>query len=97
MINSMPASIPQGSNQTCLILEAVDDSIAEYTELFAVSIATENPLDKVLQNMTTVSIVDNDGEKQCIASNHFLSLCRFYATHIFCRNYAHSNKCPKLD
>ena len=57
----MPMTIPVGYTEACLLLEAVDDEIAEDTETLSVSIEATNDLDVVVQNMTTVSIIDNDG------------------------------------
>ena len=43
-------------------LEAIDDQIAEDTEVFDVIVEAVNPLDTVSsQNTSTVYILDNDG------------------------------------
>ena len=47
-----------------ILLEAVDDQIAEDTEVFDVIVEAENPLDSVSsENTSTVYIFDNDGNK----------------------------------
>ena len=62
MVTSRPMSIPQGLTEACLVLEAVDDNIAEDTEFITVSVETLNGLDEAVQNTSTVSILDDDGK-----------------------------------
>ena len=48
-----------------ILLEAIDDQIAEDTEVFDVIVEAVNPLDSVsLENTSTVYILDNDGKKK---------------------------------
>jgi hypothetical protein len=47
-----------------ILLEAIDDQIAEDTEVFDVIVEAVNPLDSVSSpNSSTVYILDNDGNK----------------------------------
>lgn len=46
-----------------ILLEAIDDQIAEDTEMFDVAVEAVNPFDRVSSlNTTTVYILDNDGK-----------------------------------
>ena len=54
----------------CFLFEAVDDRIAEDTEVLTVSI-TAAGLDEVVQNTTTVYILDNDGMLRNIAKSQW--------------------------
>lgn len=56
----LPTTIRQGMMEACFLFEAVDDGIAEDTEVVTASI-TAAGLDEVVQNTTTVYIIDNDG------------------------------------
>ena len=55
-------SISAGMNRTCFQFEAIDDMIAEDTELFNITIEAVDSADGVDVGTTTVSIIDNDGE-----------------------------------
>ena len=47
--------------EACFLFEAVDDAIAEDTEVLTASV-TAAGLDEVVQNTTIVYILDNDGK-----------------------------------
>lgn len=68
-----PMYIPAGMNKTCFQFVAVDDRIAEYTEMFNITVTAVNSLDGVDVGTTTVSIIDNDGECVCVCI-HFTSI-----------------------
>ena len=52
-------------------LDAIDDQIAEDTEVFDVIVEAVNPLDTVSsQNTTTVYILANDGTNKIIVDIH---------------------------
>ena len=60
IINGTTLTIDALSNSACLTIEAVDDQIAENTELFNVTAAPSNILD-VVNGTTDIYITDNDG------------------------------------
>ncbi len=53
--------IPPGDNRTCFEIEAVDDTIIEDTEVVNVTVISMNPDDRVMGEITSVTIMDNDG------------------------------------
>ena len=59
----MPTSyFAPGTMYLSILIEAIDDQIAEDTEVFDVIVEAVNPFDSVSsQNTTTVYISDNDG------------------------------------
>ena len=59
-----PSFFEPGMTYLSIRLEAVDDKIAEDTEVFDVIVEAVNPFDSVSsQNTSTVYISDNDGNK----------------------------------
>lgn len=61
MLSNNLLSIPSGGNRTCFDVEAIDDTIVEYTEIVNVTVTPMNPNDTVLDEITSVTILDNDG------------------------------------
>ena len=61
---TMPISFfPPGMMYLSVLIEAIEDQVAEDTELFDVAIEAVNPLDSVSsQNTLTVYILDDDGK-----------------------------------
>ena len=53
--------ISPGNNRTCFEILAVDDTIVEDTEDVNVTVLPMNPNDRVMDEITFVSITDNDG------------------------------------
>ena len=53
--------IHPGDNRTCFEIEAVDDAIIEDTEVVNVTVMSINPNDRVMDEITSVTIMDNDG------------------------------------
>ena len=45
----------------CFNIEAIDDTIIEDTEVVNVTVIPLNPNDSVMDEITPVSIMDNDG------------------------------------
>ena len=54
-------SISLGDNRTCFEIEAVDDTIIEDTEVVNVTVMSTNPNDRIVDEITSVTIMDNDG------------------------------------
>ncbi len=54
-------SIPPGDNGTCFEIEAIDDTTIEDTEVVNVTVIPINPNDRVMDEITSVTIIDNDG------------------------------------
>ena len=50
-----------GDNRTCFEAEAVDDTIIEDTEVLNITVIPMNPNDRVMNEITSVTIMDNDG------------------------------------
>ena len=48
-------------NRTCFEIEAIDDTIIEDTEVVNVTVLPMNPNDRVMDEITSVTITDNDG------------------------------------
>ena len=48
-------------NRTCFEIEAFDDTIIEDTEVVNVTVLPMNPNDRVMDEITSVTITDNDG------------------------------------
>ena len=62
------AYFPPGMFYLSVLIEAIEDQIAEDTEVFDVIVETMNPLDSVSsQNTTTVYILDDDGNNLTIS------------------------------
>ena len=61
----MPTTyFPPGTFYLSILIEAIEDQIAEDTEVFDVVVEAMNPLDSVSsQNTSTVYILDNDGNR----------------------------------
>ena len=53
--------IPPGDNRTCFEILAVDDTIIEDIEDVNVTVLPMNPNDSVMNEITFVTITDNDG------------------------------------
>ena len=53
--------ISPGDNRTCFEILAVDDTITEDTEYVNVTVLPMNPNDRVMDEITFVTIVANDG------------------------------------
>ena len=53
--------ISPGNNKTCFEILAVDDAIIEDTEDVNVTVLPMNPNDRVMNEITFVTITDNDG------------------------------------
>ena len=53
--------ISPGDNRTCFEIEAVDDTIIEDTEYVNVTVLPMNPNDRVMDEITLVTIMANDG------------------------------------
>ena len=53
--------ISPSDNRTCFEIEAVDDAIIEDTEVVIVTVMPMNPNDRVMDEITSVTITDNDG------------------------------------
>ena len=53
--------ISPGDNRTCFEISAVDDTITEDTEDVNVTVLPMNPNDRVMDEITFVTITDNDG------------------------------------
>ena len=54
-------SIYPGDNRTCFEIEAVNDTIIEDTEVVNVIVMPMNPNDRIMDEITSVTIMDNDG------------------------------------
>ena len=61
----MPTTyFPPGTFYLSILIEAIEDQIAEDTEVFDVVVEAMNPFDSVSsQNTSTVYILDNDGNR----------------------------------
>ena len=55
-------SINPGDNRTCFEIEAVDDTIIEDTEVVNVTVMPMNPNDRIMDEITSVTIMNNDGK-----------------------------------
>ena len=53
--------ISPSNNRTCFEIETVDDAIIEDTEVVIVTVMPMNPNDRVMDEITSVTIMDNDG------------------------------------
>ena len=53
--------ISPGDNRACFEIEAVDDTTIEDTEDVNVTVLPMNPNDRVMDEITSVTITDNDG------------------------------------
>ena len=54
---------PPGMMYLPVLIEAIEDQVAEDTELFDVAVEAVNPLDSISsQNTSTVYILDDDGK-----------------------------------
>ena len=62
------AYFPPGMIYLSVLIEAIEDQIAEDTEVFDVVVEAVNPLDSVSsQNTSTVYILDDDGNNLTIS------------------------------
>ena len=63
-VNTPTSFFEPGMIYLSILLEAIDDQIAEDTEVFDVVVEAVNPLDSVSsENTSTVYILDNDGNQ----------------------------------
>lgn len=53
--------IDPGAIRTCFEIEAIDDTIAEGTEVVNVTVIPQTPGDSVMDGVVSVAIMDNDG------------------------------------
>jgi hypothetical protein len=53
--------ISLGDNRTCFEIEAIEDTTIEDTEVVNVTVIPMNPNDRVMDGITSVTILDNDG------------------------------------
>jgi hypothetical protein len=53
--------VTPGDNRTCFEIEAIDDNAIEDTEVVNITVISMNPDDRVMDEITSVTITDNDG------------------------------------
>ena len=52
---------PSGDTQQCVTISIVEDTILESTEIFRVLLSSSSPDVRLLQNVTEISVRDDDG------------------------------------
>ena len=59
--NDLPAVIYPRNLRTCFRIEALEDTIAENTEVVNFTVMPLNPNDRVMDGTVSVAIIDDDG------------------------------------
>ena len=61
IINDTTQIVTLMSDMACVLIELVDDEIAESVEIFIFNVMANNTLDQVVNGTTTIEVADNDG------------------------------------
>ena len=61
IINDTTQIVTLMSDMACVLIELVDDEIAESVEIFIFNVMANNTLDQVVNGITTIEVADNDG------------------------------------